>query len=99
VHDEIFAAGVCWLSVVAMNASRPTDAFSGGVSGVILRCISDLVLEKLAARRREGGDRDHMAISLARAGRYILRRNASDYAKIACCRTTEALCAASASIT
>ena len=99
MDDEIFALGVCRLSVIAMNALKPKEGFSAGVSGVsgvILRCVGELVFEKPAPTRRESGDDDPMALSRARAGRYTLCRHASDYAKIGHCLTAEALRAASA---
>jgi hypothetical protein len=97
--DEIFALGVCQVSVVAMNTLRPKEVFSPGVSGVILRCISDLVREKPTPARRDGGDHGHMALSLACAGRSTLCRNAGDYAEIRRWRTAKPLWAGSASST
>jgi hypothetical protein len=97
--DEIFALGVCQLSVVAMNALRPKEGFSPGVSGVILRCICNLVLEKPRPTTREEGDHGDAARSLACAGRSTFCRNAGDYAKIGRCRTAKPRWAASASST
>jgi hypothetical protein len=93
VDDE---SGVCQFSVVAMSALRPRDAIPARVPGLNLRCISDPLLEKPTSTRGEGDDHDDIAPAIAQAGGHILCRNASDYAKIRRCRTTEAVSAASA---
>jgi hypothetical protein len=93
VDDEL---GVCQLSLVGMGALRPKDAISVRVSELTLRCISDALLEKPTSTRGEGDD-DDIASALAQAGGDILCRNASDYAHIGRCQTTEAVSAVSGS--